>query len=322
MKKKLFLIALSILAGAATYAQDRGHEIGFRSDNDSFLGRGSDRYYTNGFFISYRHAADFSKFKRHNDIANYIVGFELGQKIYNAQSGRLPSADYVDRPFAGYLYLGISGNIIYKNETAVKLTANLGMVGPAAGGYPIQKFIHNTFGFYKLNSWQYQVRNAAQLNLNLEVNKLLARASWADVSFSGYANAGTGFDGAGVGPMFRLGNFNQLFQSVSTQSTVSKNSSNTLLHKNELFFYYKPQINGVLYDATVQGNIFKDHPEPGTQEIVGNINHFVFSNQLGVALSTSRFVFDLGAVINSREVKEMVRKTHQWGSVSVVYRFN
>ena len=322
MKKRLFLIAACLFAGISTFAQDRGHEIGFQWDNDSFLGKGSDRYYTNGFFINYRHAADFSKLKRRNDIANYIVGFELGQKIFNARSGRLPSADYVDRPFAGYLYLGVSGNIIYKNETAVKLTANAGIIGPAAGGYPIQKFIHNTFGFYKLNSWQYQVRNAAQLNLKLEVNKLLARASWADVSLGGYVNAGTGFDGAGIGPMLRLGNFNQLFQSVSTQSTVSRASGNTLLHKNELFFYYKPQISGVLYDATVQGNIFKDHPEPGTQEIVGDINHFVFSNQLGVAFTTSRFVFDVGAVIESREVKQMVKSTHQWGSVTVLYRFN
>lgn len=322
MKKKFLLLAAAVLTGIGSYAQNRSNEIGFQSDNDSFLGQGSDRYYTNGFFLNYRHAIDFSKMKRHDDIANYIAGYEIGQKIYNAQSGQLPSASEIDRPVAGYLYFGISGNIIYKNETSIKLTARVGIIGPAAGGYAIQKFIHNTFGFYELNTWQYQVRNAPQLNLNFEVNKLLARNSWADISYAGYVNVGTGFNAAGIGPMLRLGNFNQLFQSVSTQSTVSKNTSTPLLHNNELFFYYKPQINGVLYDATVQGNIFKDHPEPGTQEIVGDINHLVFSNQLGVAFTTSRFVFDIGAVINTREVKQMVKSTHQWGSVSVLYRFN
>lgn len=320
MNKKLFLLAIGLLAGIGTYAQNRSNEIGFQSDNDSFLGQGSDRYYTNGFFIYYRHAADASKFKNAN-MANAVYGLELGQKIYNAQSGRLPSADYVDRPVAGYLYLGATANLLYKNEATLKLGARIGVVGPAAGGYPIQKFIHNTFGFYELNTWQYQIRNAAQVNLSAEGNKLLARGSWADVSLSGYVNAGTGFNGAGVGPMIRLGNFNQLFQSVSTQSSVSKNSNNTLLHQNEFFFYYKPQINAVLYDATAQGNIFKDHPEAGTQEIVGDINHFVFSNQLGVALTTSRFVFDVGAVINSREVKQQVKSTHQWGSITVLYRY-
>lgn len=321
MNNKLFLLAVCLLAGIGSYAQNRTNEIGFQSDNDSFLGQGSDRYYTNGFFLYYRHAMDVSKMKN-DKLANAVFGLELGQKIYNAQSGQLPSAAEVDRPFAGYSYLGASVNLLYKDETTLKLTAKAGIVGPAAGGYAIQKFIHNTFGFYELNSWQYQIRNAAQLNLSAELNKLIARGSWADLTFTGYVNAGTGFNAAGIGPMVRLGNFNQLFQSVSTQSSVSQNSNNTLLHKNEFFFYYKPQINVVAYDVTVQGNIFKDHPEPGTQEIVGDINHLVFSNQLGVALTTSRFVFDIGAVIDTREVKQMVKSTHQWGSLTVLYRFN
>jgi lipid A 3-O-deacylase len=320
MKFKIFALTVCLFTGITSYAQNRSTEIGFQSDNDSFLGQGSDRYYTNGFFLHYRHAVDMSKLK--NDVANAVFGLELGQKIYNAQSGRLPSADFVDRPFAGYLYLGASANVLYKNETTLKLSAKVGVVGPAAGGYPIQRFIHNTFGFYKLNSWQYQIRNDVELNLSGEVNKLLARGSWVDLTLASNLNLGTGFINAAIGPLIRLGNFNQLFQSVSTQSTVSRNANPGLLHKNEFFFYYKPQLNGVLYDATVQGSLFKDHPVAGTQEIVGDINHFVFSNQLGVALTTSRFVFDVGAVINTREVKQMVKKTHQWGSLTVLYRFN
>jgi len=320
MKLKLLALVICLFAGIDTFAQSRANEIGFQSDNDSFLGQGSDRYYTNGFFIYYRHAMDVSKMK--GDVANAVFGLELGQKIYNAQSGQLPSAAFVDRPFAGYLYLGASANILYKNETTVKIGARVGVVGPAAGGYPIQKFIHNTFGFYELNAWQYQVRNAAQLNLNLDVNKLIARASWVDLSYTGYLNLGTGFNGLGVGPMVRLGNFNQLFQSVSTQSTVSRSANTNLLHKTELFFYYKPQVNAIAYDATVQGGLFKKHPEAGTQEIVGDIKHFVFSNQLGASLAASRFVVDLSAYVNTRDVKSMARSTHQWGSLTVLYRFN
>jgi lipid A 3-O-deacylase len=211
MNKKLTLLAICLFAGIGSYAQNRANEIGFQSDNDSFLGQGSDRYYTNGFFLYYRHALDVSKMKN-DKLANAVFGLELGQKIYNAQSGQLPSAAEVDRPFAGYLYLGASANILYKNETTLKAKRKSWCCRAAAGGYPIQKFIHNTFGFYKLNSWQYQVRNAVQLNLSGEVNKLLARGSWADLTFTSYLNAGTGFNGAALGPMVRLGNFNQLFQ--------------------------------------------------------------------------------------------------------------
>lgn len=319
MKIKLFVVAACFLCNAVAFAQNHVNEVGFQSDNDSFLAQGSDRYYTNGFFLFYRHATDAKKIS--TDVANSVFGLELGQKIYNAQSGNLPDASYLDRPFAGYLYLGVSGNVLYKNETAVKLTANVGIVGPAAGGYPIQKFIHNTFGFYELNSWQYQVRNAAIVNFNLDVNKLITRGSFVDLTFTGYLNVGTGFNGAGIGPMVRLGNFNQLFQSVSTQSTASQNTNPGLLHNTEFFFYYKPQINAVLYDATAQGNIFRKHPEPGTQEFVGDINHAYFGNHFGLSYASSRFVVDLSAVVNTREVKQMVKSTHQWGSVTVLYRF-
>lgn len=323
MKIKLLALTACLLGSITSFAQTRGHEIGFQSDNDSFLAQGSDRYYTNGFFLYYRFAKDPSKMgpRMRDKVANSVFTVELGQKIYNAQSGNLPDASYVDRPFAGYIYLGFTGNVLYKNETSVRLGARVGIIGPAAGGYAIQKFIHNTFGFYELNAWQYQVRNAAQLNLNLDVDKLIARSSAADLTFSGYLNAGTGFNAVGIGPMLRLGNFNQLYQSVSTQSTASV-TDNKLLHKTELFFYYKPQVNAVVYDATAQGNIFTSHPEPGTQEIVGDINHFVFSNKFGVSYASSRFVLDGSVYVNTREVKQMVKSTHQWGSLTVLYRFN
>ncbi|MDB5012593.1 MAG: hypothetical protein JWQ25_795, partial [Daejeonella sp.] len=31
-------------------------EFGFKSDNDAYLGYGQDRYYTNGLFLTFRHA--------------------------------------------------------------------------------------------------------------------------------------------------------------------------------------------------------------------------------------------------------------------------
>jgi lipid A 3-O-deacylase len=318
MKLKLFAFIICLFNGLATFAQTRSKEAGFQSDNDSFLAQGSDRYYTNGFFVFYRTSLDVNGSSK---LANKVLGFELGQKIFNAQSGQLPSAAYVDRPVAGYLYLASSLNLLYKNESNLKLIGRIGIVGPAAGGEPIQKFIHNTFNFYELNTWQYQVRNDVELNLSADYNKLLARTSWADVSVATYANLGTGFTGAGAGPLFRLGNFNQLFQSVSTQSTASKNAGNQLLHNHELFFYYKPQVNVIAYDATVQGSMFKDHPVPNTQEITADIKPVIFSNQLGVSYASSRFVLDASAIFNTKNVKGMAR-THQWGSFTALYRFN
>ena len=92
-----------------------------------------------------------------------------------------------------------------------------------------------------------------------------------------------------------------------------------LLHPHELFFYYKPQFNYVAYDATIQGGLFQKR-DPNSLQITLDKEPFIFSNQLGVAFTTNRFVFDVAAIFHTLDVKEMVQ-THQWASVTGYYRF-
>jgi len=316
MLNKLFFTLVCLLGCATLFAQQHSQEFGIQTDNDSYLGQGSDKYYTNGIFFYYRKALKVADTEK---LQNKILGIELGQKMFNPQSGYVRDAGDVDRPFAAYTYVGGTLNLLYKNESTLKLGAQIGLVGPVAGGEPVQKLIHNTFGFYTLNGWQYQIRNDVELNLSAEYNKLLARASWADVSLASYANLGTGFTGAGLGPLFRLGNFNQLFSSISTQSTASLTPQSNLLHKQELFFYYKPQVNAVVYDATIQGGLFSSH-DPNGLEVTGTKNPFVFSQQFGVGVSFTRFTFNVAAIFHTREVKMMVH-SHQWAAITGVYRF-
>jgi lipid A 3-O-deacylase len=312
-------ILLTILLTAATInqlsAQTRTQEFGFQSDNDSFLAQGSDRYYTNGIFLFYRRGLNFKSDK----LANKVLGIEVGQKLFNAQTGGVPDATYIDRPFAAYLYAGANMNYLFKNESNIKIGLQAGVIGPAAQGEEVQKIIHDTFGFYTLNGWQYQIRNSAQINITAEYNKLLARASWIDVTAAAYGNAGTGFTGAGVGPLVRLGYFNQLFNSVSTQSTATR-SNVVSLRPNELFLHYKPQFNYIAYDASVQGGLSKD-TDPTGLEITAEPNRTTVSHQVGVSYAGSRWILDASAIFNTKQVKSQLYNTHQWGSVSILYRF-
>ena len=159
------------------------------------------------------------------------------------------------------------------------------------------------------------------LSLPAEYNKLLTRGSWIDVSLASYLNLGNGFSGAGIGPLVRLGNFNQLFNSVSTQSTAIRSNPSAPLHSHELFFYYKPQFNLVAYDATIQGSLFGTR-NPNSMEVTLDPNRFVFSNELGVSYAGKRFVINAAAIIKTKEVKQMVHSSHQWGAVTVLYRFH
>lgn len=318
MKLKLLLLLICLFSASHLFAQTHSTEIGVQTDNDSYLLQGSDRYYTDGIFIYYRHAlkvkGDSTK------LQNKILGFETGQKIFNPQSGSVPGPSYVDRPFAGYLYVGSTLNFLYKDESNIKLSAQLGVVGPASAANQVQTFVHKNLGFYTPSGWQYQIKNDPELNLSAEYNRLLARSQFVDISLASYGNLGNGFSGAGAGFLLRLGNFNQLFNSVSTQSTATNNSSITPLHTHEIFFYYKPEFNYVAYDATIQGGLLEKHHQPGSEEITLDKEPFIFSNQLGVAFTTDRFTFDIAAIFHTRDVKEMIQ-SHQWGSVTGVYRF-
>jgi lipid A 3-O-deacylase len=323
MRLKLFPFLICFLFAIGASAQSHSNEIGVQTDNDSYLAQGSDRYYTDGIFFYFRHAL---KVKREDSTAlrNKVLGFEFGQKIFNPQSGSIfyngaDQPSLVDRPFAAYLYIGSTLNFLYKDESNLKLSAQIGVVGPDAFGKQVQDFVHDNFGFYHPSGWEYQIDNSFELNLSATYNKLIARGSWIDVSFSSYADLGNGFTGAGAGGILRLGSFNQLFNSVSTQSTAIKSNTVAPLHQHELFFYYQPLINYVGYDATIQGPLFGSR-NPNSMEITADPERFIFSNQFGLAFTTNRFVFDIAAIFHTLDDKEMVQ-SHQWGSVTGLYRF-
>jgi lipid A 3-O-deacylase len=321
MRFKLITFLICLFSTASIFAQSHRNEIGVETDNDSYLLQGSDRYYTDGIFLYFRHAL---KVKASDSarLRNKVLGFEMGQKIFNPQSGSIyyNGADQprlIDRPFAAYLYIGSTLNFLYKNESNLKIGAQIGVIGPDAFGRQIQNYVHDNFGFYHPSGWQYQINNEFELNLSAEYNRLIIRGSWIDLSLASYANLGNGFTGAGAGPMVRLGSFNQLFNSVSTQSTAIANNVTNSIHKHELFFYYKPLFNYVAYDATIQGGLFDNH---SGLEITRNKEPFIFSQQVGVAFSANRFVFDIAAIFHTLDDKEMVQ-THQWGTVTGLYRF-
>ncbi len=316
-----FLLCLSCWLGAS--AQSHSKEIGAETDDDSYLAQGSDRYYTAGTFIYYRQAL---KVDEATHLQNKVLGFEIGQKLYTPQSGSIAfngnpdDPRYIDRPFAAYLYVGANLNYLYKDESNLKLSAQVGVVGPAALGKETQQSIHNLFGLYHPSGWEYQVDNDFEINFSAQYNRLLARSSWADVSLTSYANLGNGFTGAGIGPMVRLGDFNQLFNSESTQSTAIKSTNFKPLHDHELFFYYQPQLNAVVYDATVQGSLFNKR-SPTSMEVTGQPERFVLSNQLGIGYSGKRFVLDVAAIFHTKDVKTEF-ESEQWANVTLLYRFN
>jgi lipid A 3-O-deacylase len=314
--KLIFTTLLLIVVAARTQAQTYKQEFGFKSDNDSYLAQGSDRYYTNGLFINFRSA--FNQQNLRDGLEKKILEISAGQKMFNPYSGYAPDPALQDRPFAGYLYVGGALSWYTSKESVLKTSLEIGTTGPNSLAEKGQELLHKTVGFYTLDGWQYQIKNELALNLAAQYTDLLYRSSnkATDFSFEGYANAGTTFSGAGAGILFRAGGLNQLFNSAYTNAVIGNNPKTKALVKREVFFYAKPQLNVVVYDATVKGSLFNnDSP------VTFDTKPLVFAQQIGFNYSSQRFTFDFGMIFKTKEIKSSA-KAHQYGSISMFYRFN
>lgn len=312
--KSFLLVALSFFICTTSFAQSFKNEFGFKTENDAYLATLHDRYYTNGLLIYFRSAINPTKLSAEIEKKTFEVS--AGQKIFTPYSGQAPKKENQDRPFAGYLYAGGAYSIFYKDEAVLKTSAEIGTVGPNSLAEKAQVFLHKTVGFYPPAGWDYQIKDEVTLNLSANYSKLLYRLddNTIDFSWQGYANLGTTFSGAGASFLIRAGRLNQLFNSAYHNAVIGE-AKTKKLNKSELFFYIKPQLNFVAYDATIQGSMFNnDSP------VTFGVKPLVFEQQFGINYSSNRFTVDFNIIFKTKEVKS-IAEPQNYGGLSLYYRF-
>lgn len=288
--------------------------IGFKSENDSYLGAGSDRYYTNGLFINFRHALN--QRDTTGKLEKKIWEAEVGQYIYNAQSGAVPDIMYVDRPFAGYLYGAAKISWYRKDEQIMGAGLNIGTIGPNSLAQDAQELLHRVVGFYEINGWQYQVKNEIGFNASFDYKRILLRPSKnADFSLATQALIGNTNTRASAGILFRAGSINKLTQSAMTNSRIS-NAAGTALTKKEFFFFTQPTLNVIGYDATIQGGLFAD--DEGS--VTYTPRRLIYVQEVGLMYAQNRWTASFSAIFKTKELKSQVR-SEQYGSASLSYSF-
>ncbi len=187
--KQRYFLAIFLMAGAVGACSQNRNEIGFQTDNDSYLANGSDRYYTNGIFIYYRKALPI-KDEKMTDPAKKIFGIEVAQKMYTPKSASVYHSKDIDRPFAGFSYLAVHYNILNYSESNILLSLQLGVLGKASGAESLQHAIHRLFNLYEPHGWEHQIGNYFVINLSSSYNKLLLRKSFFDLTFNSQAHFG------------------------------------------------------------------------------------------------------------------------------------
>lgn len=307
----LFLFFISFLSfSQKKYYQN---ELGFKSDNDAYLAVAQDRYYTNGLFIHFKRAV----INKKDSSIKKIWGINLGQEMYNAGSGRIIFMENVDRPFAGYLYGGASLQWLKPNESNLKLEIQVGTIGPSALAEQGQTLLHKTVGFYDISGWQYQVKDELGVNVKANLSYLLFRNKIENLDFSSpiTLNLGNTYTGLEAGILFRLGKLNPFYHSAALQSRISS-KANLELEKQEFYFFAKPSISFVAYDATIQGGLFVKDKGPVTYKATP----LVFAQQVGAAYANNRWTLNFSLIFKSKQLAEAVY-SEQYGSAQVYYRF-
>ena len=178
----LIILILFFLVPFPAFAEKEEKENVFDNftlywENDIFVG--ADSHYTNGIQLSWStpylannqkdgHLPGWSYplIKRlpfvKNTTAQRAVSISLGQLMFTPEETQNRELIEDDRPYAGYLYLGVGFNSILSNRKDT-WQFNVGVVGPASLAQETQDFAHNLVGSSLDQGWDNQLQNEPTL---------------------------------------------------------------------------------------------------------------------------------------------------------------
>lgn len=292
------LSVIPLFAQAGRPASDIAGTFTIYFENDLFAG--TDRYYTNGAKLSWT-SGDLEKFADtpyaspllplldrlpfvNNKDFQKNIAFTFGQNIYTPDNTEAFEWVEGDRPYAGWLYLGLG--LVWKNaEVRNSLVLNIGVVGPGSFAEETQRFVHDARGIGTPNGWDNQLHNELgvvavyertwrwprherRAGLNWE---LLPHAGVAVGNVYTYANAGAefrvgfnlpdDFGTAGIGPS-------------ATGSTPVEGAQQASRARFDLGAYAFARVDAraVAHNIFLDGNTFGDGPSVDRKPFVVDVS--------------------------------------------------
>lgn len=291
-------------------------QLSITTENDFYLLQGKDAYYTNGIIINYSkiHHSDKAKFIKQTD------QYEIGQKIFTAFSRKIYNVSEIDRPIAGYLYAKFLRTSFLTHDRFFQWGISVGTIGKAALGKQMQN------GFHKLIDvdpgiwgwiWDYQLKTEPGINLHGLYAKGLIDDKKTFFQLTPVTNItlGTSFTNISQSVFFQLGQLKPPGESAYWNASVEEKGVRAI-KKTELFLYYLPGLKYQLYNATIQGGLFRKDKGP----ITSTVKPLVFTQQLGALCSLDRYTLRLGIVFESKEARSQ-HFNHTYASIQGSYRF-
>ncbi len=218
---------------------------------------------------------------------------------------------YGDRPFAAALMLkSFAMSTDSARRRRITSSLSVGIIGPAAGGYEMQRAIHKWIGGQEPFGWQYQIQNEVVINYEAGLEKNIVSLS-DNFLINGFATAriGTLSTKLSLGSVIMFGRFNSSIAAIFS----GKNNSQ---RKVRFHLYAQPLINVIGYDATLQGGLF-NHTSPYTISS-DEVSRVTFQANYGGVLSFGSVQLEYFKTIISKEFE--TGTYHRWGGIRVAVK--
>jgi lipid A 3-O-deacylase len=337
MKQQLIAMTmLSLLIGinrATAQQKAPTHLAGFYWDDDywNVQGKGTDDAYTSGQRFEYyylkshpsRFFADRLMPKAGNHATN-VYGWSLMQVMYTPKEIGQAEFQPNDYPWSGALFATHS---LYsynpEHSYAYKSEITLGMMGPASLAGPTQRLVHSTIHYTVPEGWGNQYGNSPLLNAAFTVEKKeFGSNRLVDFIGGARADAGTMLDGLTVYEMMRVGKMSSYFNGFFNLNTVD----GTRKKKSQFYFFVRPQVQAVAYNAVLQGGLFswkpsmvdslsKEGKSTETPAKYHDISNFLLEVDFGAVLSIGNFTIAYTQKPSTAYMKGLY--SHNVGNISI-----
>ena len=314
-KLVVFLCALFFLESALHAQQEYfNQEFAIANENDVYVLKNTDRYYSNGILLHYRFIPKSSTWwgKRKNLDRKRIIDIELSQKFYTPVNLTLTDFEDFDRPYAGWLYAGLTINDFPSAHQRLEYGVELGTTGRPSGAEAFQTWYHATVGFPRPRGWGFQV--ASELAMNFKA-KYQHQFSIVDGKFdlvtTSSAMLGSAFTNVVQYADLRVGRLQPLNESGFANAMIGQRTEE---FRNHFYFFTGYGYQWTIHDITIQGSLWNDN-SVHTEEIFSNVRHL----RVGWAASSANTTFRMTYNWLSEEVKGA--KNHDYVGFELLLRF-
>lgn len=246
------------------------------------------------------------------------VVLSLGQNIYTPSDQEAEEVVEDQRPYAGWLYLGVAYHARYQDQLKT-VGINMGMVGPASLAEHTQNLIHDMRDIDTFNGWDNQLDNEPGVQLIYEKKDKLINQTGPHFGYDLISHYGGSFGNvaiyANAGAEARMGwNIPDDF-GTSALRPGGDNSSPDGVDRKGFGLHAFISVDGRLVgrDIFLDGNTFSNSHSVDKE-------YWVADAATGISLVHGRFKMSFAHVIRTREYRAQEER-HEFGSLTLSWDY-